>query len=118
MTRIEVSDRKLTVHMEGIDRLLAMKRRFDIPLDHVVSVEDESRDMTSAKGLKALAMRVPGAIAPRTLHQQSGRRLLDGHDPEKTLVIRLFNERYAQMVVNVDDPRATVTAIEQAVRHN
>jgi hypothetical protein len=118
MTRIEVSDRKLTVHMEGIDRFFAMKRRFDIPLDHVVSVEDDSRAATSAKGLKALAMRVPGAISPRTLHQQGGRKLLEAHDPDKTLVIRLFNERYAQMVVNVDDPRATVTAIQQAVRHN
>ncbi len=37
------------------------------------------------------------------------------HDPEKTIVIRLADERYARLVIEVEDPPATVTAIEEAV---
>ena len=39
----------------------------------------------------------------------------DVHDPEKTVVIRLKDERYARLVVEVEDPTATVAAIQEAL---
>jgi hypothetical protein len=115
MARVEVTEQALTIHMDGIDRFLALRRRLDIPLDHVVSVEPEAE---MASGLRALATLVPGALAPRTLHQQSGRSLLAAPAPERTLVIRLWNERYQRVVVNVDDPHAAAGAIRRAVQRN
>jgi len=38
----------------------------------------------------------------------------DVHDPQKAIVIRLKDERYARLVIEVDDPPATVAAIEEA----
>lgn len=115
MTQIEVADNTLTVHVEGIDRLLSLRRRFAIPLDHVVSVEPGD-GATAGKGLGVLASHVPAAIAPRTYHQQQGRRLLAGHAPEHTLTIRLWNERYDRLVLDVENPRAVASAIVRAVR--
>ena len=36
----------------------------------------------------------------------------DVHDPEKTVVIRLKDERYARLVIEVEDPPAMAAAIE------
>ncbi len=110
MTRIAISGRRLTVELDGIDRLLALRRRVEASLDHVVSVE------TGAPPAPMIASRVPGAVALRTLYQQSGRPLLAPPDAEHALTIRLFDERYERLVVIVDDPDATAAAIQRAVR--
>ena len=39
----------------------------------------------------------------------------DVHDPEKVVVIQLKDERYARLVIGVDDPSATVAAIQDAI---
>ena len=35
------------------------------------------------------------------------------HDPEKTVVIRLKDERYWRLVIEVEDPPTTVAAIRE-----
>lgn len=115
MTHVELTDNILTVHVQGIDRLLSLRRRFAIPLDHVVSVETGD-GAAATGGIGALASHVPAAIAPKTFHQQSGRRLLEGHAPGHTLTIRLWNERYDRLVLDVENPRIVANAIVRAVR--
>ncbi|NUT42119.1 MAG: hypothetical protein HOV86_19260, partial [Thermoactinospora sp.] len=39
----------------------------------------------------------------------------DVRDGSKAVVIELADERYARLVVEVADPRATVTRVEQAI---
>jgi hypothetical protein len=39
----------------------------------------------------------------------------DVHDPAKAVVIHLADERYARLVIGVDDPAATVAAIRRAL---
>lgn len=116
MAQIQVSNSTLSVRIEGIDRLLSLKRGFDIPLDHVVNVESRPRTQRADSGLRALVTRVPAVVAPKTFHEQSGRRLFDGHDPDKTLVISVYDERYSRLVLEVDDPDGAADAITQAVR--
>jgi hypothetical protein len=38
----------------------------------------------------------------------------DVHDPEKTVVIRLKDERYRRLVIEVEDPEATVARVNEA----
>ena len=39
----------------------------------------------------------------------------DVHDPDRTLVIELDHERFANLVLEVEDPQATATAVNAAV---
>jgi hypothetical protein len=39
----------------------------------------------------------------------------DVHNPEKTIVIDLHDERYNELVVEVDDPDAAVKLIQNAL---
>ena len=38
------------------------------------------------------------------------------HDPEKTVVIKLRDERYARLVIEVEDFEATVAQLNEAAR--
>jgi hypothetical protein len=58
---------------------------------------------------------VPGVIVAGTFHSQGDRVFWDVHDPAKAVVIHLADERYARLVIGLEDPAATVTAIRRAL---
>jgi hypothetical protein len=40
----------------------------------------------------------------------------DVHDPDKAIAIRLHDDRYAKVIIGVDDPAATATEIGAAIQ--
>jgi hypothetical protein len=58
---------------------------------------------------------MPGVITAGTFYQEGERVFWDVHDPEKTVVIRLKDERFVRLVIEVEDPPATVAAIQEAL---
>jgi hypothetical protein len=66
------------------------------------------------KGIRAPGAHLPGVITAGTFHIHGERIFWDVHDPAKAVVIELNDERYARLIVQVADPRATVALIEQA----
>ncbi|MGI8550005.1 MAG: hypothetical protein ACR2PL_04275, partial [Dehalococcoidia bacterium] len=128
MATVELSPATLTVHVEGMDKLWALRSRLDIPLEHVTGAEPNGE--MARKGLSGFwtaGFRVPGTHLPGVLTAGSfyqpregefrGWTFWDVHDPEKAIVINLGHEHYQRLVIGVDDPRTTVTAIQQAIEH-
>jgi hypothetical protein len=116
MTEVELTKESLIVHVQGMDRLWALKSRLEIPLSHVRDAEmDPQVAREWRKGLRAPGTHVPGVITAGTFFQDGDRVFWDVHDPEKTVVIRLEDERYARLVIEVEDPSATAAAIEEAI---
>jgi hypothetical protein len=113
MTEVELTRDALVVHVHGMDQLWALKSRLEIPLAHVVGAEvDPEIAREWHKGIRAGGTHVPGVITAGTFYQEGERVFWDVHDPEKTLVIQLRDERYTRLVIEVEDPRATVAAIQ------
>ena len=116
MTKVELTRDALVVHVQGMDRLWALKSRLEIPLAHVVGAEvDPEIAREWHKGIRAPGTHVPGVITAGTFYQEGERVFWDVHDPEKTVVIHLKDERYARLVIEVDDPPATAAAIQRAL---
>ena len=116
MTEVEVSQDTLIVHVRGLDRLLALKSSLEIPLSHVLGAEANPRAASERpKGLRLPASYVPGIITAGTFYRDGEWEFWDLHDPQKAIVIRLKDERYARLVVEVENPSATVAAIERAL---
>jgi hypothetical protein len=63
---------------------------------------------------------VPGVITAGSFYLESERVFWDVHDPEKAVVIQLKEERYAQLVIEGDDPYATAATIQKTLgeEHN
>jgi hypothetical protein len=113
VAEVELTEKALIVHVCGMDRLWALKSRLEIPLSHVVGAEvDPEISREWHKGIRAGGTHVPEVITAGTFYQEGERVFWDVHDPEKTLVIQLRDERYTRLVIEVEDPRATVAAIQ------
>ena len=67
------------------------------------------------QGIRSGGTQVPGVITAGTFHQEGERVFWDVHDPQKAIVIRLRDEKYAKLVIEVEDPPTTVAAIQEAL---
>lgn len=117
MTEVEITEDTLTVHVLGWDRPWALKSRIEVPLAHVASakVDPEIARREWWKGIKAPGTELPGVIKAGTFYQWREHVFWDVHDPDKTIVIELGDERYARLVIEVEAPPTTVAAIKQAL---
>lgn len=121
MARIEINGDTLTVHIEGVDKVLALRSRLDVPLEHVISA---AADPELAKKVPRM-LRLPGTYIPGVVTAGSylkpgsgpdaGWSFWDVHDLKKAVVIQLASEHYKWIVVGVDDPAATAEAIQEAI---
>jgi hypothetical protein len=116
VTEVELTRDALVVHGQGMDRLWALKSRLEIPLAHLVGAEVDPQVARGwHKGIRAGGTHVPGVITAGTFYQEDERVFWDVHDPERAIVIHLKDERYAKLVIEVDNPASTAAAIQGAL---
>lgn len=117
MAEIELTADTMIVHVTGADRIFALKSQLVIPLEHVVGAAgDEEEARRWYHGVRAPGTQLPGVITAGTFYQHGERVFWDVHHPERAVALSLRDERYAKLVVEVQDPQATIAAIEAAIR--
>jgi hypothetical protein len=114
MAKISIDGDNLVVEIEGLDKLWALKGQLVIPLANVRGATADPGIIKEPKGLRWPGTRVPGIITAGTFHIDDEQVFWDVHDAGKAVVIELADDRYARLVVEVADPRATVALIERA----
>jgi len=114
MAQVTIRDTTLVVEIEGLDKLWALKSRLEIPLANVRGATADPGAVREHKGLRAPGTYLPGVITAGTFHIHGERVFWDVHDANKAIVIELADEQYARLIIQVDDPRATVALIESA----
>ena len=106
----------LVVHITGADRLWALKGHLEIPLAHVVgaaSAQDEAQSWL--KGIRLPGTHIPGVLRTGIFHRHGDRVFWDVHHPLNAIAIELKDDHFARLVVEVDDPAATLAAIDLAL---
>ena len=116
MALISIDGDDLVVEIEGLDKLWALKSRLVIPLGNVRGATADAGAVKEPKGLRAPGTHLPGVVVAGTFHVDGERVFWDVHDAAKAVVIELAEQRYARLIVEVADPRATVALIEGATR--
>ena len=113
MVDLEIREGNLILHVRGADKFWALKSTLEIPLQHLVGIRaDPAIARGWWHGVKLIGTDLPGVLWAGTFFQQGKRIFWDVHDPEKTIVIDLNHERYAQLIVEVADPAAAVALIQ------
>lgn len=116
MVTIEIKGKQLIVNVQGWDRLWALKSRMTFPIKNISSVHAEpSTKLGWWKGIRAPGTHIPGVIVAGTYYRKGKRVFWDVKNPKNTVVINLIDERYNQLVVEVDDPTAVVAQIEKVI---
>jgi hypothetical protein len=115
MAEVELAQDALIVHVEGMDRLFTLRSRLEVPLSHVEGAEADPEEARRRwHGIMERGIWVPGPITAGTFYREGELVFWDVHDPEK-MVIRLKDERYRRLVIQVEDPQATVARVNEAV---
>lgn len=116
MVDLSITEGKLTLHVRGADKLWSFKSSLEIPLVHIAKVRtDPAAARGWFHGIRMPGTSVPGVITAGTFYQDGKRVFWDVHHPEKTIVIDLHDERYNELVVEVEDPGAAVRLIQNAL---
>jgi hypothetical protein len=117
MAEIELTPTALVVHIQGVDQFFAMKSRLEVPLEHVASVEvSPSEARRIWHGLRVVGTNVPGVITAGRFVDHGEWAFWDVHDPDQAIAIHLHDERYAKLVIGVDDPDTTAREINTAIQ--
>lgn len=116
MAIVDVTDESLTVHVTGVDRILAFKSTITVPLTHVSDIRQDATEAGKVfHGLRVPGTAIPGVLTAGTFRKSGEWTFWDVHDPDKAVIIGLNHEHYSRLVVGVDDPGATVAAVRSAL---
>ncbi len=116
MAEIKVSGDRLVAHVTGLERTLALKRRLEFPLDHVVGVSKGIGEDDERGWLKRSEHALPGLVKAGTFHSNGRRVFWDVRHRDRAIAIELRDERYTRLVIQVEDPDPTVQAIVGAIQ--
>jgi hypothetical protein len=115
MTKIEIAGSELVVRMVGMDKLWALKSELRIPLAHVAGAARDAEEAASwYHGVRMPGTNIPGVIVAGTFYAHEGRVFWNVHHAANAIAIRLHDEKYVKLVVEVEDPDATIALIEGA----
>jgi hypothetical protein len=116
LVNLSIAEGKLTLHVRGADKLWALKSSLEIPIVHIVRVRADPEIARGwYHGIRLPGTNVPGVITAGTFYQDGKRIFWDVHRPEQTIVIELHDERYNELVIEVDDPDDAVKLIQSAL---
>ena len=117
MVEVTVAGGAAVFEIEGLDKLWSLQSRLEIPLAHIKGVRlDPAIARGWRHGLRAPGTQVPGVITAGTFYQHGKRVFWDVHDPDRTIVVELVDERYDELVVEVESPTTVQGRLQQALR--
>ena len=112
MVKPEIINGNLVLHVQGADRIWALKSELTIPLRHIVDIRmDEEIVKGWWRGIKFPGANIPGVLTAGTFYQDGKRIFWDIHHPEAAVVITLEDESYNELVIEVEEPRALIADI-------
>src|SRR5439155_11247333 len=117
MIEISIEADRPVFEVEGWDQLWSLRSRLEIPLAHINGARvDTHPAMGWFQGLRLAGTDLPNLFRAGTYYQDGGLVFWDVRHPEKTIVVDLNHERYQKLVIEVEDPEAAVTRINNAVK--
>jgi hypothetical protein len=116
MVDLSVSGGNLVQHVRGADKLWALKSSLEIPLAHIAEIRADAGVAHGwYHGIQMLGTNVPGVLTAGTFYQHGKRVFWDVHNPDNTVVIELRDERYNELIIEVDDPQAAVALVKSVL---
>lgn len=112
MVKPEFAGENLILHVEGMDKLWALKSELTIPLRHIADVRIDDKIVHEwFHGFKFPGSNLPGVITAGTFYRDGKRVFWDIHHPDAAVVITLSDESYSELVIEVEDPQSFVSDI-------
>lgn len=119
MATITVEGDRLKVRLSGWQSWFALKREIDVALNNVVSAEAGTLTSKRPDGLRLPGTYLPGVITAGSYWWRlRGWSFWSVRHEARAIDIRLRDEHYNRVVVEVVDPPATATMIAEAIHRH
>jgi len=115
--RVDIDGERLIVTMHGFDVVWTFRRRVVVPLAHVkgarIDPHVERRGPWLGAGQTVALLDYAVAAGPMLVHGRH--EFWDVHHPDSCVTIDLEDEPFERLVIEVEDPPATVEAVTAAL---
>ena len=116
MVDVTVESDRAVFTVEGLDKLWSFRSRLELPLAHIIAVEHDPEAVGRWwHGIKVMGTDVPGLFAAGTFYYRGELVFWDVFNPERAIIVSLQHERYRKLIIEVEDPTATVGKLRQAI---
>jgi hypothetical protein len=116
MAVVSIEPDALRVTFRGIHRFWALRRQLDVPLAHIVGARIDPLLASASPGWRVLGADLPGVVAAGRFVSHGERVFWDVVHTDKAVVVELRDERYARLVLEVDQPQKTVDTVRRSLR--
>ena len=122
MSRVRVENNQLIITMQGARKFFSLKSEVAVDLENVLGVEtgllwkDTPRIFSREDGFdKVIGTDSNGFYFGGTFRQHGKTVFYDLKKREDAVVISLKDDNFDTLIIGVDDPKATIGLIEQAL---
>lgn len=116
MVELRVEGEVLAVEVKGWHRLLALRRRIEVPVAAVRAVRRLPADAIDGwwKGWRVPGTHLPGVIIAGTYYKDGEKHFWDVRHADHGVEIVLQGELFDRLYVEVADPDAAIAALDAA----
>ncbi|HEY6797133.1 MAG TPA: hypothetical protein VI248_20875 [Kineosporiaceae bacterium] len=112
---VQVAGDQVIVDLGGGDPAAGVPADLRIPLASVRAAYADA-ELAVNPGPAVVGRHLPGHLVTGTFRTSGERVLWNVRDPAKSVIIELAEHRYARLIIEVDDPEATVALVLDAIR--
>ncbi len=114
---IDMGSASMIVTLHGLDVVWATRRRIVVPIGHIRGAHHDAHAARHGPWLGAGRTNalLGYAVAAGPMRVHGRREFWDVRDPGRAVAIDLADEQYDRLVIEVEDPVATVDAVNAAV---
>jgi hypothetical protein len=112
MATIEVSGNHADVRFAPAEKVLGLARDFSFPTEAIESVEVIDDGIEGVRGIRAPGLGIPRVRYAGTWRHREGKDLVSVRRGQPALRITLRGQRYAAVIIGLDDAGAKQTELE------
>jgi len=118
MVDLKMENGQVLLEVRGWSRVLTLKHRLQFPYVAVRDIHRAGPDLVRrlGRGLRLMGINLPGVLTAGTFHHRRHYSFWDVRNPSRAVVVELAGERYFQLVVEVENPDATIREMRSALR--
>jgi hypothetical protein len=103
------------IELSGLSILWALKKSLQIPLKNVIGATHDPHAITLPKGFRSPGLHAPRVKTAGTYFKDGERHFWYVSSGSNAVVIRLKNEKYSQLVLEVSNPQELVSEINSLI---
>ena len=112
MVTVSVEGDTAVFEVQGAHQLWALKSRLEIALEHITRAYAEPNPpMGWFDGWRLYGADIPHVFRAGAFWWHGNKVFFDVRHPENTVVVELNHENFAELIIEVADPEATVNAL-------